>query len=32
MAAAQGWDIGGAVVAKMKFNEQRERRHGGKAY
>jgi len=32
MAAARGWDIGGAIVAKHKFNRGRPIRHGGKAF
>lgn len=28
MARAREWDIGRAVIAKMKFNETRPRKHG----
>ena len=27
----QGWDLAGAIVAKLRYNAQREYRHGGKA-
>jgi len=27
-----GWDIPGAIIAKMKFNLDRPYRHGGKAF
>ena len=32
MADARGWDIGGAIVAKHRFNIGRPVRHGGKAF
>lgn len=28
MCAARGWDIGGALIAKMEFNRTRPHRHG----
>lgn len=32
MSNARGWDIAGAVVAKMAMNKTRSRRHGGKKF
>lgn len=32
MAGEYGFDIGGAIMAKMEFNESRPERHGGKVY
>lgn len=32
MAAYYGMDIGGAVMAKVHYNESRPQRHGGKVY
>jgi hypothetical protein len=32
MSAAKGYNIGGAVVAKMEYNQLRPYRHGGKKY
>ena len=32
MAAARGWAIGDAIVAKHEFNKGRAIRHGGKAF
>ena len=32
MAAYYGMDIGGAVMAKIHYNEDRPQRHGGKVY
>lgn len=29
-AAAKGWDLGGAILAKMEYNETRPYRHGKK--
>lgn len=29
---ARGWRLGEAIVAKMKYNETREHRHGGKQF
>jgi NTP pyrophosphatase (non-canonical NTP hydrolase) len=31
-AEKRGYDISGAIVAKMKFNETRPHRHGGKLF
>jgi NTP pyrophosphatase (non-canonical NTP hydrolase) len=31
-AHMRGWNIGGALAAKMKFNETRPYKHGGKAF
>jgi len=30
-ARARGWDIGGAIVAKIAYNKTRPYRHGGKS-
>ena len=30
MAAARGWDVGGAVLEKMRYNQGRSYRHGKK--
>jgi hypothetical protein len=30
--AARGWDIGGAIVAKLIYNQGRAYRHGGKEF
>jgi hypothetical protein len=32
MAEYYGWDLAGAVVAKMEYNESRSRMHGGKKF
>lgn len=32
MCAYFKWDIGGALIAKAKYNETRPERHGGKLY
>jgi NTP pyrophosphatase (non-canonical NTP hydrolase) len=32
LAAHHGWDIAGALVAKMEFNQGRAYKHGGKAF
>lgn len=32
LCAANGWDLGGAVVAKMQYNMDREHMNGGKGY
>ena len=32
MAAHLGWDLGGAIDAKMAHNQTRPQRHGGKRY
>lgn len=32
MAHQRGWDIAGAIHAKVEFNESRERMHGGKRF
>lgn len=32
MAAARGWRVGEAIIAKMAMNETREYKHGGKAF
>lgn len=32
MAAARGWRVGEAIVAKMEMNKTRERMHGGKKF
>lgn len=32
MAAARGWEVAEALVAKIEFNANREYRHGGKAF
>jgi len=32
MAAFYGMDIGGAVMAKVRYNQTRPHRHGGKVY
>lgn len=32
MAAARGWNLGAAIVAKTIYNHGREIRHGGKAF
>jgi len=32
MGEARGWDVAGALIAKMKFNETRPVRHGGKRF
>lgn len=32
MASHLKLDLGGAILAKMRFNRTRERRHGGKVY
>ena len=32
MSQAKGYNIGGAIVAKIAYNSGRENRHGGKAY
>ena len=31
-SVARGWDVSGAVVAKMAYNEGREYKHGGKLF
>ena len=31
MAAARHWDVGGALIAKIQYNDTRPYRHGGKA-
>ena len=31
MAAARKWDVGGALIAKIRYNATRPYRHGGKA-
>lgn len=31
-AEERAWDLGLAIVAKMRFNRTRERKHGGKAF
>lgn len=32
MSAARGWDVAGALVAKIEMNKTRERMHGGKKF
>ena len=32
MAEARGWDVAGAIIAKMEMNKTRERMHGGKKF
>ena len=32
MAEARGWDVAGAIIAKMEVNKTRERMHGGKKF
>ena len=32
MAAVRGWDVGGAIAAKIAFNATREHKHGGKVF
>jgi NTP pyrophosphatase (non-canonical NTP hydrolase) len=32
IAQARGWNVAGAIVAKMRMNDGRERMHGGKAF
>ncbi len=32
LSAARGWDVGGAIVAKMEMNKGRAKMHGGKAF
>lgn len=32
MAEARGWDVAGAIIAKMAMNKTRERMHGGKKF
>lgn len=32
MASAKGWDIPGAILAKIKYNEKRTYMHGGKKF
>jgi NTP pyrophosphatase (non-canonical NTP hydrolase) len=32
MCALRGWDLGGAIIAKHKFNISRPHKHGGKRF
>jgi NTP pyrophosphatase (non-canonical NTP hydrolase) len=32
MCAARGWDVGGAIVAKMQYNKTRPYKHGNKLF
>ena len=32
MGEARGWDISGALIAKMLYNNSRSYKHGGKAF
>lgn len=32
MSAARGWDVAGALVAKIEMNKTRKRMHGGKKF
>jgi hypothetical protein len=32
MAEARGWNVAGALVAKIDYNESRSRMHGGKKF
>ena len=32
LTAERGWDLGGAIIAKMAYNEARPYKHGGKAF
>lgn len=32
LSAARGWDVGGAIIAKLEYNKSRPHKHGGKAF
>lgn len=32
MSEARGWDVAGAIIAKIEMNKTRERMHGGKKF
>lgn len=32
LSVLNGWDVGSAIIAKMKFNATREHMHGGKLF
>lgn len=32
MAAVRGWNVGGAIAAKIQFNATRPHKHGGKVF